>query len=741
MSQSFGIKVDGDKSVTVKFDAGRDKQDVAEFFQFVLDRLTALWTLGKASDSRYAQNKKPKGYFHPLQELEASEKMADTAILEAAKQKILGGGAFKAATIAAYAIKGPSGSRGMGLDDVNKGWFEAIRSDIDLQFVSVLKNNNGLSRACAALWLKSEGGTKLVSENPIIAAAGGDDSNISADFGVPLAALSLLRAWGGNSNVKTVLEADAISDLKGAASDKPRKPSGEDKGTRKDDDDKDDDRGKGDDTKEEAPKEKSVEEQQKDLDAFLEQHKELTNGDASLSAMVAKIGARAANADAPHCYKSYVDAIRAPLQGVGGKSKDAWKGTTIEGREFAATPSGLLDFLRFAWVATHGAEQTWLAAADQIGFNPGGKQLPEDQTVKALIRMGAISPAGLLGVGIEGGGIPSGAKLIFVPGQQFESFRTAPAAAITYNFGRDYASGVIITIGANQPRSGPAPGISSDIDAVISAEDSKRIVEKWGEQTTFVMQVGNRAALVTRAIDTGTIIFKLPGAAVTTGRTGAAGDQARVSGMYIAGGRTIPGVTESTPQDIVMSLENVYVDGTGTVKQRVVDATLKKTAMSLRNRDAYELKAVGGDYILIPVTLKRPQTQAATDTSSALHWAAAALGTADAAAQQLAYVPVSEITWQFRGNYQIAGDPVPPIEVVSAVGAPVENVREKGLQLISEEEADIEAVPGSGPFDPFDNAIAAYIRDKNNPVGQALVLTPRLNGAMNSLPIKVSKID
>jgi len=243
-------------------------------------------------------------------------------------------------------------------------------------------------------------------------------------------------------------------------------------------------------------RERSSNEQAADLKDFLERHGSLIGGAASLEAMRDAITGRAKNADDPYCYKSYqtdiTDALKAVTANEDGQTQ-AWNGTTIEGREFAGNDAGLLDFLRFAWVATHGEEQTWLAAAKEIGFNVGGDILPEDPTVKALIRMGAISPAGLLGIERKGGVIPKNSKLIFSPGKQFKAYTADPEGAIVVDFKRDY-SAALITISA-QAEPGPAPGVSADVAPTLTPDESRRVVDDWGQPTTFVLKSGDKFSI------------------------------------------------------------------------------------------------------------------------------------------------------------------------------------------------------------------------------------------------------
>jgi hypothetical protein len=390
----------------------------------------------------------------------------------------------------------------------------------------------------------------------------------------------------------------------------------------------------------------------------------------------------------------------------------------IRDAKFPATTQGLLDFLKFAWVATHPDDKTGYEAAKEIGLDlsySSDKDFPAPGTPhSALAQMLAISPVPFVAVkGPGGGAIPAGSSI------EIEAVGTTN----TVKFNQEFPYGAMLGIGIDPNDKVTYHGgeLSADIHSAVA----ESIVGRGTAKITLKLKGGQTFTADNVSIGSmGTIVEFKP--SETAGETSSKADAAALSGQSSQQVNTREGVTEggTTP---AFEMQNVYVNSQGNPALRSPQVVLRKRVGPANDIFELSVREPSRDYILVPIEIRGPLSEAVT------HWTQAVLGAsvATSGAGQ-PHVALQKIEWGYKGHFRKYGSGgVAEIILVSYEPSEVTKFP-NDVNVISVDQALRQGAPGGVGRNPVEQAIAMYIGSDDNPAGTSIYLSSDLNREMNS---------
>lgn len=199
-------------------------------------------------------------------------------------------------------------------------------------------------------------------------------------------------------------------------------------------------------------------------------------------------------------------------------------------------------------------------------------------------------------------------------------------------------------------------------------------------------------------------------------------DSKELSGQNAQQVNTRQGTTEGGTKP-AFEMQNIYVSKGGTPALRQPQVILQKR-VPLSN-DIFELRVrdPANDYILVPIKVKSPLTEAS-------HWTQAVLGSSGADTA-VPHVALRQIEWGYKGHFREYGPGgVSEIILVSYEPSDVQDFP-NNVRVVSVAEALRIGRPGGGR-DAVEQAVADYIGSDNNPAGTSIYLSSGLNRVMNS---------
>jgi hypothetical protein len=396
---------------------------------------------------------------------------------------------------------------------------------------------------------------------------------------------------------------------------------------------------------------------------------------------------------------------------------EGWKGATVSGVAFDTGLRGLLDYLKFAYVATRPAGESGYGAAKKMDITttyrgPGG-YFPDDPTWQALCKLGAISPFFYFVIAPPSGMAISADAKIEVGGANL-THKGAPAG-----------SQVALALGLNPSDKIPdgVPGAGAGVNA--SGGDAAKILSAGPKE--IKLTIGDRTWIKSVTLEFGTVVQMGEAGAAAASAPSAAGPRGGYSLLPV--GVTVPGRTMRQPPK-ALQLQNIYVDASGGPATRNVTAVLEKEPKA--RGDLFRV-AAENDYILVPVQLPAPLREAR-------HWVETLLAAPPSTGKQqgLVYFPVKSFTILNNYNRKEYG-PEGAGEALRVVYEPVDPTNlapdaPAGLTIVSAEEIDARG-RGTGDFTPAQAAIANYFLTANNPTRTPLYRTSELNRKINSYPV------
>jgi hypothetical protein len=175
-------------------------------------------------------------------------------------------------------------------------------------------------------------------------------------------------------------------------------------------------------------------------------------------------------------------------------------------------------------------------------------------------------------------------------------------------------------------------------------------------------------------------------------------------------------------QEATSSTDDVLTQGLGgkiNVKRKESNINVSKVAG--------KINATKADAKTAPAA-SAPSTTAATESGTE-------------SGSGFAYVPVTEIEWEFEGNYLKYGQGgSPQIRLVSY--KPASAPKMPNVNLLSDDDANLKGASVGG-FNAVETGIKRYIQSDDssaNPTGRPLYLTQQLNNAMNGFRLKTYRM-
>jgi hypothetical protein len=385
-----------------------------------------------------------------------------------------------------------------------------------------------------------------------------------------------------------------------------------------------------------------------------------------------------------------------------------------------------LEDLKFAWVATHPADQSGFDAAAEIGFDTkisAGFFADEGSHLRKLYDMLALSPAPFVVVTTP---IPAGSKIITSDGttKNIVPFQT------------DFPSGAILGIGINPTDSAQVYATGEKLNTDVHGEVAKAVLSDVSA-VTMQLVVGGVTYPVTGSIKIGAeVTFGNPTSTATAGPAAAAAtapDAMSLSGESRLQMNTSQGVTVGGTRP-GFRLENVYMTKNNTPAMNSPQVVLQK--MTGGRGDVFELSvsSVSPTDILIPIIVKSTLNEAVT------HWtekvlSALTTSTDASATSEIPHVALKQITWGYDEHFKNFGLQDPGnIRLISY--EPADPGRYPGdVNVISVAEARQKGSTTESKWDPIDFAIAKYVAGYDNLVGTRLYTSSQLNRTMNSFPL------
>lgn len=404
-----------------------------------------------------------------------------------------------------------------------------------------------------------------------------------------------------------------------------------------------------------------------------------------------------------------------------------WKGAQILNENFTSDISGLIAFLKFAYVATRGRGVSGYTDANSIGLLPDYvSYFPKDPAYRAACKVGGISSFPLMLVRLPSEGVNEGDALFFSLGSPAAD---ADRSDASFTFSRTISGGVLLSAGIEAADTGQAGNSITLTTANFSGEAFKKIVQSFGSTITFRLSASGRVyENSVNGFDLGTVVdFK--DAQIVKDRPPSPQTAAELSGAdttkdtYTRGGSTGESRILTEEGARTFTLENVYIDQSGAPRLNPVAVEMRKEIRGKRDVFILDVQSPGTDSILIPIQLSAVLAEAR-------HWTQLT-GPVPARAGGISHIPMRRIEWQYGGNYIKYGvTGTPRILLVSGVPS---DVTPEGAEvsIVSAAEANAQG-RGDGEFDPVETAILRYISTDQNPTGVALYLTRTLNQAMNS---------
>ena len=391
----------------------------------------------------------------------------------------------------------------------------------------------------------------------------------------------------------------------------------------------------------------------------------------------------------------------------------------IRDAKFPATTQGLLDFLKFAWVATHPDNKTGYEAAKEIGLDlaySDTKDFPASGTPhSALAQMLAISPVPFVVVkGPGNGAIPAGSSIEIAAG----------GTTNTVKFNQEFPYGAMLGIGIGPDDKVDYPGgkLSADIHSAVA----QAVVAGQTATITLTLADGKKfkSNPITMSSMGSTVSFE--SGAGPAEKAPAAPDATALSGQSSQQVNTREGVTEggTTP---AFEMQNVFVSKNGSPALRRPQVVLRKRVGPANDIFELSVREPSRDYILVPIEIRGPLSEAVT------HWTQAVLGASVATSGVgQPHVALQKIEWGYRGHFRKYGSGgVAEIILVSYEPSEVTKFP-NDVNVISIDQALRQGSPGGAGRDPVEQAIAMYIGSDSNPTGTSIYLSSDLNREMNS---------
>ena len=403
---------------------------------------------------------------------------------------------------------------------------------------------------------------------------------------------------------------------------------------------------------------------------------------------------------------------------------NVWQGVELAGETFGPNPTGLVQFLKFSYIL-RGVTGTASDAAKAMGYDDVGESATSTEAAFNASRfVGALTPYDFVTVAMpEGVKFAKGARLEISLGgaRQRVAGTSAGADVITVKADEntDIAGEFIINLGkAGEPA------------AVLAAEADKLVrAGAGGSPVVWTLIAGRKSysATVTGFKAGARVELKAPEAA-PGGYTYDA-----LSGS--PSGQTREGRTEEGEK--VVSMTAIIVKNDGGLDYSRVPVKIKKDVS--RKRDGFTITVTKPEptrngAIFVPVRLPERGgviREAFWVTRFVAPAEDAEGGGGPAPEPKVALMPVTELNYNFDGNYVTYGSSaLPPITTVSftpydrAFDIPGLNVKTAGqlLQLDGINQGTLDA------------AVLDYLASKNNPMGGTAIQTVNVLDTMNSFP-------
>lgn len=407
-----------------------------------------------------------------------------------------------------------------------------------------------------------------------------------------------------------------------------------------------------------------------------------------------------------------------------------FKNPTIAGYQFPADEAGLVQFLKLALVATREASRSGLEMATKLGTGaPTSDNLfGESELWSCLGLSGVIEIFPIVAVQNKtGANIEPGYILTCDISGELNKFKTEQSVqpikpdgfsilAIGYTYGKKISySGFDLYVTYNQ---------------IESERIAKKIIAGSGNISATI-SVGDNEYKGSASINKmGTRVQVAPD--VAAGSTPAPGAAAPKSDITMPT-RLIKNTLTQEGEAPPFVLQNPYRDSRNARQLNSPDVSLVKDVE--KNFDSFKLTVVDQDTdaILVPIRLRIPLREANRRWEEPILQGMMPVGEGT---DNVAYMAFRQISWTYGNNYVSYGIGTPRIlpDRTSYVPSP-ENYRPPGgISLISVEDAITQGETGT-ITDPVRTAIARYINDTNNPVGEALYMQNNLNAAMNKFDV------
>jgi len=441
---------------------------------------------------------------------------------------------------------------------------------------------------------------------------------------------------------------------------------------------------------------------------------------AALAGFAALIEARASSAAVKDLSATSFENISAGISKIKDGDYTSWEGAiTINGANFPGNPQGLLDFLKFAWVATHPPGQSGYDAAIDVDLNLSygdDQEFPKEGTLhRALAQMLAISPVPFVVVKGPGNGVIPADSSIEIE---------ADGTTNTVKFNQEFPYGAMLGIGIGPDDKVDYPGgkLSADIHSAVA----QAVVAGQTATITLTLADGKKfkSNPITMSSMGSTVSFE--SGAGPAEKAPAAPDATALSGQSSQQVNTREGVTEggTTP---AFEMQNVFVSKNGSPALRRPQVVLRKRVGPANDIFELSVREPSRDYILVPIEIRGPLSEAVT------HWTQAVLGAsvATSGAGQ-PHVALQKIEWGYKGHFRKYGSGgVAEIILVSYEPSEVTKFP-NDVNVISIDQALRQGSPGGAGRDPVEQAIAMYIGSDSNPTGTSIYLSSDLNREMNS---------
>jgi len=428
--------------------------------------------------------------------------------------------------------------------------------------------------------------------------------------------------------------------------------------------------------------------------------------------------------------KRSVEAAAAPK---GVADIDTWKGAKVGTVSFGADPQGLVDYLKFVNIAcSTGVNDDFLTKLDLEPPVAGSTTQPTAPAILAARFIGALTPYKFLTLVPPEGKFLLGSLLkISIEAETADLDATTGATAATeilINFTQEYAKPVTFSVG-------------KDADtATVKADKAAALVQAGassGQATTFTLTMGEKT--YTQKVNTyiagDTINFAQPAAPAASAAVGAERPAAPKPASFstLAGnlvGRTQQGKTEAGEK--AFSMRTIFMRNTGNLAYEAVPAKMIK---DVGKRDSFTIRVSNPasspkGVIFVPVSLPQKMQEASHWTARFIAPVDSAAGGGDVAPPTFALMPVTEIGFNFDGNYADYGAAdLPTVSTVSFI--PYDQAfKSPGLNVMT----SVELLEAGLTQEDLDRSVKDFLVRSDNLLGGSMIATMTVLNAMNSFP-------